>query len=63
MVITNRKINKNDTELQIVGQKIERLSRKKYLSVILDDNLKMGDHVDYVYKKMGQKYIFMYSIG
>jgi Reverse transcriptase (RNA-dependent DNA polymerase) len=63
MVITNKKINKNNIELQIGDQKIERVSRMKYLGVILDDNLKMGDHVDYVCKKMGQKYSFMCRVN
>jgi hypothetical protein len=62
-MITNRKINKNDIELQIEDQKIERVSRMKHLGVILDDNLKMGDHVDYVCKKMGQKYSFMCRVS
>jgi Reverse transcriptase (RNA-dependent DNA polymerase)/Endonuclease-reverse transcriptase len=59
MVITNKKINKNEFELKIGNQRIERVGVMKYLGVILDDELKMDEHVDYVCKKMGQKYGFL----
>jgi hypothetical protein len=31
----------------------------KYLGMMLDDALKLDDHVDYICKKMGRKYGFM----
>jgi hypothetical protein len=59
MVITNKRINKNDTSLQIADQQIERIDKMKYLGVMLDDGLIFDDHVDFICKKMGRKYGFM----
>jgi hypothetical protein len=55
MVITNRRIVKNE------DQPIERVIKMKYLGfgMMLDDALKLDDHVDYVCKKMWKKYGFM----
>jgi hypothetical protein len=63
MVITNKKIHKNDIDLKIGNQRIERVCQMKYLGVVLDDELKMDEHIDYVNKKMGKKYGFMNRIS
>jgi hypothetical protein len=57
MVITNKRINKNDISLQIADQKIERVDKMKYLGVILDAGLKFDDHVDFICKKMSENMV------
>jgi hypothetical protein len=59
MVITNKRIVKNEVSLNINDQPIERVIKMKYLGMMLDDALKLDDHVDYICKKMGRKYGFM----
>jgi hypothetical protein len=59
MVITNKRIVKNEVSLNINDQPIERVIKMKHLGMMLDDALKLDDHVDYICKKMGRKYGFM----
>jgi hypothetical protein len=63
MVITNKRINKNNISLQIADQQIKRVDKMKYLGVMLDDGLKFDDHVDVICKKMGRKYGFMCRVN
>jgi hypothetical protein len=59
MVITNRRIDKNDIFVKIGDQQLERVEKMKYLGVILDEKLTLNEHLDYICKKMGKKYGFM----
>jgi hypothetical protein len=38
---------------------LERVEKNKYLGVILDEGLKLNEHLDYMCKKMGKKNGFM----
>jgi hypothetical protein len=57
MVITNKQIVKNEVSLNNNDQTIERVTKMKYLQMMQDDALKLDDHVDYICKKMGRKYM------
>jgi hypothetical protein len=59
MVITNRRIDKNDIFVTIGDQQLERVEKIKYLGLILDERLKLNEHLDSICKKMGKKYGFM----
>jgi hypothetical protein len=59
MVITNKRIVKNEVSLNINDQPIERVIKMKNFGMMLDDALKLDEHVDYICKKMVRKYGFM----
>jgi hypothetical protein len=59
MVIINCRIDKNDIIVKIGDQQLRRVEKIKYLGVILDEGLKLNEHLDYICKKMGKKYGFM----
>jgi len=47
------KSQKNDIILKCSdGTLIERVQKMKYLSIIVDDSLRLGDHCDYMLKKI-----------
>jgi hypothetical protein len=46
MVITNRRIGKNDIFVKIGDQQLERVEKMKYLVVILDERLKLNEHLE-----------------
>jgi hypothetical protein len=46
MVLTNRKIDKNDIFVKLGDQQLERVEKMKYLGVILDEKLKLNEHLD-----------------
>jgi hypothetical protein len=56
MVLTNKRIVKNEISLNINDQPIERVIKMKYLGMMLDEALKLDSHVDYICKKTGRKY-------
>jgi hypothetical protein len=62
MVITNKRTVKNEVSLNIDDQPIERVTKMKYIEMMLDDPLKLDDNVDYICKKMGRKYGFMQAV-
>jgi len=45
------------------GTLIERVRRINYLGIIVDDTSRLGDHCDYMLKKMGKKISFLNGIG
>lgn len=53
-MILNYSGNKPDF-ISFGSQKIGMVNFIKYLGIIIDDNLSMGLHVDYVYKKVAKK--------
>jgi ribonucleases P/MRP protein subunit RPP40 len=63
MIITNKKIQKDEIMMNIGGKMIGRVTKIKYLGVFLDDALKLDEHVDYICKKMGRKYGFMKRVS
>jgi len=42
---------------------IERVQRIKYLDIIIDDTLGLGDHCDYMLERMDKKVSFLNRIG
>jgi hypothetical protein len=60
IVIKTKRIVKNEVSVNINDQPIERVIKMiYYLGMMLDDALKLNDHVDFICKKMGRKYGFM----
>jgi hypothetical protein len=59
MVLTNKRIVKNEISLNINDQPIERVIKMKYLGMMLDEALKLDSQVDYICKKTGRKYSSM----
>jgi hypothetical protein len=51
MVITNRRT-----------QQLKRVEKMKYIGVILDEGLKLNEHLYFKCKKMAKKYRFMIRI-
>jgi hypothetical protein len=54
LVITTKRIVKNEVSLNNNDQTIERVTKMKYLQMMLDDALKLDDHVDYICRKWGE---------
>ena len=49
----------SDIQLNIGGQKVERVKNFKYLGVIFDENLSWDDHVQYIHAKASSRlYLF-----
>ena len=42
----------NSTRLTIDGQEIIKVSNCRYLGVIVDDELKWTEHIDYIHSKL-----------
>jgi len=42
----------NSTRLIIDGQEIKKVSNCRYLGVIVDDELKWTEHIDYIHSKL-----------
>jgi len=63
MIITNKNIQKDEIIINIGGATIERVAHLKYLGILLDDALKLDEHIDFICKKMGRKYGFMKRIN
>jgi hypothetical protein len=59
MVITNKRIVKNEVSLNINDQPIERVTKMKYLGMMLNDALMLDDHVCRLYmQENGEKVWF-----
>lgn len=63
MIIERKPIVGYDINISIDNTKIEIVQSIKYLGVIIDNNLKFGEHVDYVCKKVSKKLGFFYRCG
>ena len=61
MVIGDSSSSNNYT-ISIAGQPIERVSKIKYLGVMIDDRLTFKDHCEYIAKKMSKKVNFLRRI-
>lgn len=62
MVICNYG-NFDHLEIKIGNEKIELVKTMKYLGVMIDSNLKMKSHIDYVCKKVAKKIGFLARIS
>ncbi len=62
MVINSKQIN-HLPPIRINNDEIERVKSIKYLGFIIDENLKMSDHVDYIAKKVAKKIGFLGRIS
>lgn len=45
----------NDFKIKIEGVEIKIIDKVKYLGIIINSNLKFGDHIDYICKKISKK--------
>lgn len=65
MIVNNRYNVPNDDNFNISvdGYNIEKVSKYKYLGIIIDHNLSFNDHADYVLKKLAKKVYFFSRIG
>lgn len=61
MIVSKKKIDDNAIDIIIDGIKIERVKTMKYLEVMLDENLKMGKHCDYMWKKIARSTLIIES--
>lgn len=43
----------------VANCKLKDVKACKYLSVLIDENLKWDDHTDFIYKKNGQVYWYI----
>lgn len=55
MIITNKKIDRQNVNIYINECRLEIENEIKYLGVILDDKLKFDKNIDYLCKKIGKK--------
>src|ERR1044071_2728703 len=55
MIISNRKIDRNNVNIFINDSRLEIENEIKYLGIILDDKLKFTKNVEYLCKKIGKK--------
>lgn len=63
MIVSNKNIDENSITISIGGYAIDRVSVMKYLGVLIDELLKMNQHVDYVTKKVAKKIGFFSRIS
>jgi hypothetical protein len=52
MIVTHKKLNRDEFDLMIGNNKIGRVSEMKYLGVIIDQRLSFLPHLQYVKKKL-----------
>lgn len=55
MIITNKKVDRNNVNIYIGSTRLEIEKEIKYLGVIIDDGLKFEANIDHVCKKIGKK--------
>lgn len=55
MILTNKKIDRNNVNIFINGSKLTIESEIKYLGIVIDDKLKFDRNTDYLCKKIGKK--------
>lgn len=58
MFITN-KVIKEDFELKVNNEKLNRVKETKYLGVVIDEKLKFSSNTSYILKKMAKKINFL----
>lgn len=55
MVVTHKRIDRDEQAVIIGSEQIERVDEIKYLGVIIDDRLSFMSHLDYIKKKLNSK--------
>lgn len=55
MIISNKKIDRNNVNIFINGSRLEIENEIKYLGIIIDDKLRFDKNNDYLCKKIGKK--------
>lgn len=63
MVLTKNDISDSDIEVKINNESIGRVYTMKYLGMMINSNLKMSDHHDYMCKKIAKKIGFFARIS
>lgn len=64
MLINREKdLNEDDITIKINADEIEKVNSIKYLGMIIDDHLKMSEHVEYIIKKVSKKIGFLGRIS
>ena len=53
-IIFTRKKSQTNYNIDIQGNRLQRVSQTKYLGVIINEKLKWNDHVDYISKKISK---------
>ncbi|XP_067622537.1 probable RNA-directed DNA polymerase from transposon BS isoform X1 [Eurosta solidaginis] len=59
-MIMGSRVTQDDVSLKIANTPIERVTRIKYLGIIIDDKLKFDEHLKYIEGKISKKIGFMF---